>query len=90
MIPPEFPDRRGEWITVHLPVDGVRCLSCVLRLESALEDVPGVLEACVDIADADAAVRCRPGTVSREDLVRAVAGAGYRVATPAENGETGR
>jgi copper chaperone CopZ len=69
----------GGWTTVRIPIDGLRCLSCVLHLESALDEVPGVLSASVDIADRAATVLCRPGAISRADLARAIEAAGYRV-----------
>lgn len=82
---PEMPEA-DDCIVVRLPVGGMHCLSCVLRLESALEDVPGVVSASVDMADADATVFCRPGAVSREELVAAIMAAGYRVRTPVHDG----
>lgn len=80
MARPTTSDDTGGSSEIRLPVDGMRCLSCVLRLESALEDVPGVLSASADIAEATATVLCQPGAVTREDIVRAVVAEGYRVA----------
>lgn len=79
MTRPAAPENTDGWTTARLPIDGIRCLSCVLRLESALEDVPGVLSASVDIAESAAAVLYRTDRVTRENLIGAIAAAGYRV-----------
>ena len=91
MTRPAAPEDTDGLTTARLPIDGIRCLSCVLRLESALEDVPGVLSASVDIAEGAAAVLYRPAAVTRESLVRAIAAAGYRVTPRAleEDGPAG-
>lgn len=83
MTRPSTPENAGDWTTARLPIDGIRCLSCVLRLESALEDVPGVLSVSVGIAEGAAAVLYRTGAVTQESLVRAISAAGYRVASRA-------
>ena len=62
--------------TVELAVDGMSCASCVGRVERALEAVPGVAEASVNLATERAQVRRLRG-VSDERLLRAVAAAGY-------------
>lgn len=87
MSRPETPEETGGWATARLPVEGLRCLSCVLRLESAIEDVPHVLGASVDLAEAVATILYRPGAVSRADLVRAIEAAGYRAAPPVIEGD---
>lgn len=83
----DIPDETGDWAIARLPIEGLRCLSCVLRVESALEDVPEVLNASVDLAEATATVAYRPGAVTQERLVQAVSAAGYRVTpgTPDED-----
>ncbi len=61
-----------------LPIEGMTCASCVLRVERALQAVPGVERAQVNLAAERAEVLAGP-QVSRADLVRAVEGAGYAV-----------
>jgi P-type Cu+ transporter len=55
------------------------CASCVGRVERALEKVPGVLEASVNLANEKATVGYIAGEVQPRDLEKAVEGAGYGV-----------
>ncbi len=70
---PDAPQRE-----VVLPVRGMHCASCVLRIETALEAVPGVADASVNLASERATVRVVAG-LADEALVEAVEGAGYSV-----------
>jgi heavy metal translocating P-type ATPase len=63
--------------TLTLPVTGMSCASCAGRVERALQAVPGVTLATVNLATETAAV-C--GIASTEALIGAVTGAGYGVA----------
>lgn len=58
----------------ELAVEGMTCASCVGRVEKALQGVPGVSEATVNLATERATVR---GTASIEALVAAVEQTGY-------------
>ena len=58
-------------------ITGMTCASCVGRVERALEKVPGVLEANVNLANETATVRYFAGEVEHRDLEMAVEGAGY-------------
>jgi len=69
-----------ESLTARLAVEGLHCMSCVLRLQSALEDVPGVVSADVDLGSRVATVVYEPGAAAVDDLAAAVTAAGYRVA----------
>ena len=60
--------------TTELNVDGMTCASCVGRVERALKAVPGVTEASVNLATERATVH---GSAAAEDLLAAVAKAGY-------------
>ena len=62
---------------VEIPVTGMTCASCVGRVEQALEKVPGVLEANVNLANEKATIRYSAGEVEHRDLEMAVEGAGY-------------
>src|SRR5918995_179932 len=55
------------------------CASCVGRVERALEKVPGVLEASVNLASERATVKYLAGEVEPRDLEMAIQGAGYGV-----------
>ena len=61
-----------------LSIEGMTCASCVLRVERALQAVPGVDRANVNLAAERAEVLASP-QVARADLVRAIEGAGYAV-----------
>ncbi|MDR7481176.1 MAG: heavy metal translocating P-type ATPase [Armatimonadota bacterium] len=72
------PGRRGVR-RVDLPVAGMSCASCVARVEQSLQQTPGVVTAQVNFAAERAAVTFDPATISVQDLVTAVHGAGYEV-----------
>ncbi len=65
---------------LQLQVTGMTCASCVRRVEKALEAVPGVRGASVNLATETASVRADP-PVAAETLAAAVRHAGYDVAT---------
>ncbi|MGU3664655.1 heavy metal translocating P-type ATPase [Methylobacterium sp. A49B] len=60
-----------------LAIEGMSCASCVGRIERGLAAVPGVTGASVNLAIGRAAIRHPEGVVSTDDLVAAVAAAGY-------------
>ncbi|MFN7147258.1 MAG: heavy-metal-associated domain-containing protein, partial [Myxococcota bacterium] len=84
-----LPPPMDEGAVGELPVAGMTCASCVVRVERALERVPGVAEATVNYATQRARVRFTDGYVAYGTLARAVEDAGYSVpgtptGTPAE------
>ena len=60
-----------------LRVDGMTCASCVVHVEAALKEVPGVSEAWVNLATETASVDYNPKVVTAQDLMQAVDDAGY-------------
>ena len=64
---------------VELPVEGMTCASCVGRVERALQKVPGVQSASVNLATARASVQAS-GAVDAPALIAAIAKAGYEAA----------
>ncbi|MBK0001383.1 copper-exporting P-type ATPase CopA [Erwinia sp. S38] len=58
----------------QLLIDGMSCASCVGRVQNALQNVPGVSQARVNLAERSALVL---GTVSPQTLIDAVSNAGY-------------
>ncbi|CAI1498467.1 Copper-transporting P-type ATPase [Serratia quinivorans] len=64
--------------TTELVIEEMTCASCVGRVEKALNQIPGVLEANVNLATERARVRHLAGVVSITDLEAAVEKAGYR------------
>jgi P-type Cu+ transporter len=74
---------------VDLPIEGMTCASCANRVERGLNEVDGVT-ATVNFATERAAVEYDPATVAPEQLLGAVAAAGYsaRLAPPAHEDST--
>jgi Cu+-exporting ATPase len=66
-------------------VSGMTCASCANRVKRALEKVPGVLEASVNLATEQAHLRLLP-TVDDAALAAALQKAGYALAAPEEQG----
>ena len=65
---------------LDLPIEGMSCASCAMKVERTLGDVEGVTAATVNFATGRAAVDFVPGAATREELADAVARAGYAVA----------
>ena len=68
---------------VTLAIAGMTCASCVARVEKALQKVPGVVSASVNLATERATVGLVPGT-SLDSIVSAVEAAGYQASLPAQ------
>lgn len=68
--------------TETLNITGMHCASCAVRIEGALQALPGVQEARVNYALEEAHV---VGEVDREALTRAVEQEGYRVVKAEEH-----
>ena len=66
---------------ITLPIVGMTCASCVGHVEHALEGVPGVTAASVNLATEKASVGLGDKNVTIEQLREAVSNAGYKVAT---------
>jgi Cu+-exporting ATPase len=62
---------------VTFDVEGMTCAACVRRVERALEKVPGVSAANVNLATERATVGFDPALASVDNLTAAIAGAGY-------------
>jgi len=63
--------------TLTLDIAGMRCASCVGKVEAALKLVPGVKAAAVNIATEKATAEIDPAQASLEALMRSVEEAGY-------------
>ena len=74
------PRADGPLRSVELTISGMTCASCAVRIERRLSKLAGV-EAAVNFATESARVSF-PGTVSADDLLAAVAQAGYTAALP--------
>lgn len=64
--------------TIQLKVDGMTCGSCVSSVTRALQQVPGVRTAEVDLSTGVAQVQTTDGaTLEVQDLAKALAAVGY-------------
>jgi Cu+-exporting ATPase len=70
----------------QIGIGGMTCASCVARVEKALNKVPGVIEASVNLATESARVRSA-AALTREMLSAAVVGAGYEASWPSTEPE---
>ena len=75
----ERPGPESDAQELTLPVEGMHCASCVMRIETALAKVPGVDATSVNLASERATVRYHAREADRAALVKAIEGAGYRV-----------
>ena len=63
--------------THRLSIEGMTCASCTGRVERALEAIPGVLSASVNLATQTASIRGLDGAVTPEVLAQTVTETGY-------------
>jgi len=75
-----MPEKLQSHIT--LPVEGMTCASCVLRVEKALKKVEGVSEANVNLATEKVSLSFDESKTNFEQLEKAVDEAGYKLILP--------
>ncbi len=68
---------------LDLPIEGMTCATCAVRVEKKLNKLEGV-SAAVNYATERASVEFDAGAVSPEQLVAAVESAGYKAALPTD------
>lgn len=68
--------------SVLLPIEGMTCSSCVARVKKELLALDGVAEVSVDLVERQARVRFDGEKLSKDRLVTAVDGLGYRAGVP--------
>ncbi|MGB2867917.1 MAG: heavy metal translocating P-type ATPase [Bacteroidota bacterium] len=73
-----------EMKTVTLPVEGMTCASCVVRVEKTLKKVEGVEDASVNLATEKVTLKYDPSRVKLDVLSRVVDEAGYKLVVPEE------
>ncbi|QXA50821.1 copper-exporting P-type ATPase CopA [Enterobacter cancerogenus] len=73
-VSPELPVADDVDDSQQLLINGMSCASCVSRVQNALQAVPGVAQARVNLAERTALVM---GSASAAELVQAVEKAGY-------------
>jgi P-type Cu+ transporter len=64
---------------LELGVTGMTCAACVIRVEKALNKVPGVLNASVNLATERASIQYIPDSASQTQFKTAIREAGYDV-----------
>jgi len=64
---------------VELPLSGLSCASCAVKVQGALSAIPGVVDASVNYATEKAIVTYKSDQVGLASLSNAVATAGYKV-----------
>ena len=67
---------------VDLPVVGMHCAACAVRIEGALAHAPGVSKAAVNFATGRATVEYDPAATAPAALRDVVRGAGYDAVLP--------
>jgi Cu+-exporting ATPase len=78
---------KSDTCSIDISIGGMTCASCVGRVEKALNKVPGVVNASVNLATESARIDVK-GDASMEALLRrAVRDAGYEPRTPAQADE---
>ncbi len=70
---------RTEGAKVRFGIEGITCASCVTKIEGALHETPGVLNASVNVATEEAAVEYLPRVADLQAIKTAVGSAGYKV-----------
>lgn len=74
----------GAKQTIRLEVQGMTCQSCVARVQAALQSVPGVAKAAVDLEKGRAEVVTKAGANQDAMLVMAVKQVGYDATVTAQ------
>ena len=73
-----------------LDIGGMTCASCVGRVEKALNQIPGVEAASVNLATEQAKIRVKTGSISLAELIHLVKKTGYEAQVSAIRGNPER
>jgi len=68
--------------TARIPIEGMHCSSCVIRVEMALRMTPGIISARANLGPNAVDIEYEPETVDFDAIRKTIASAGYRVAEP--------
>lgn len=75
-------------LTTHtFDIEGMTCAACVQRVEHALREEDGVIDASVNLATNRATAQVVPRTITRQALQQAIEDAGYEVVRPSSDTE---
>ncbi|MGB9699536.1 MAG: heavy metal translocating P-type ATPase [Thermodesulfobacteriota bacterium] len=64
---------------IEVPIRGMTCASCVVRIEKGLSKLNGIMEAKVNLATEKASVTFDPAQIQLIDLVKTIKDLGYEV-----------
>ena len=83
---PVLSGKKADAVHVTLPVEGMSCASCVLKVENALKAVPGILDAGVNFGTEEVSIDYLPAMTGPQDWKNAVRSAGdyHLLETPEE------
>ena len=73
-----------------LDIGGMTCASCVSRVEKALDKIPGVEAASVNLATEQARIRVHRGSSSLSDIIALVKKTGYEAKESSARGNPGQ
>lgn len=63
-----------------LQLSGLGCAACASKVENALNSLPGVISASVNLEESVVSVEYDPASVDLDRMIAAVKGAGYGAA----------
>ena len=66
-------------VNAEIPIEGILCGSCVLKIETALFEVRGVVKAAVNLATGKARVEYLPSETNLAEIKRTIERTGYQV-----------
>jgi Cu+-exporting ATPase len=75
----------GKTETVTLPIRGMSCASCVLTIEKAVKNMPGVAQVAVNFASEKAVVEFDKKISSLSDIQKTIRDVGYEVPPETES-----
>ncbi|MFA4905010.1 MAG: heavy metal translocating P-type ATPase [Candidatus Margulisiibacteriota bacterium] len=64
---------------IQIAIAGMSCASCVLSIENALKNIPGVISAAVNFASEKATIEFDPAQVDQKKLEEIIENTGYHV-----------
>ena len=76
-------------INTEVPIQGMTCAACVVRVETALRRVDGVRDATVNLVSKRASVTYDGDAIGVDAIEAAIRGAGYEVPSSAPAAEEG-
>ena len=76
----------AEICSLELPVLGMNCTACAARIEKALVNLPGIIDANVHFATAQASIHYDAGVVDPSSIAETIRAQGYDALLPSTSG----